>query len=389
MKKIGLVLATVMLVVGLVVGGASVQAVAGDTIKIGAVLNFTGPIAFIGPLFKNGIEYALEEVNHTVGGKKIEMIYEDAANDMNMVLEKVKKLVERDKVHVIIGPLMGDAQLALAPYLKGKKVLISTLYCGMSPLVEYGNWLIYPTTVEGLTMPVGWYAADQGHKTMITMGADYAGGQGFIAGIKLGFEGRGGTIVQELWPPVGTKDYGPTISNMKKEADCVGYFLAGPTEQTLFIPQYWEFGMKMPLIGTTMAADLPANLLAGLGDRASELVGQALYIATMDTPANKAFQEGMNSQFGAYPGGLENNSYCVAKAILTGLEATGGDDSFDKLRPAVLASKIDTPQGPLAWTKSGIGLCNGYIAQAKLKDGTWIWDPIKVYKEVRDLRFED
>ncbi len=388
MRRLGVIAVVFLMALGLAVGGQAPAAQAADVIKVGAILNFTGAIAFIGPLFKNGIEYALEEVDHTVGGKKIEMIYEDAANDVNNCVEKARKLVERDKVKVIIGPLMGDAQLGIAPYLKGKKVLISTLYCGDISLHKYGNWLIYPTTLVGLTLPVGWYAAEMGYKTMITLGADYAGGHGFVKGIKIGFEDKGGQVVQEIWTPVGTTDYGPFIASMKKDADCVGYFLAGPTEQTRFIPQYKEFGMKMPLLGTTMAADLPANLMKEMGEHSRGLKGQALYLATQNTPANKAFQEGMTKRFGAAPGGLENNSYCVAKAILAGLKATGGDDSFDKLKPAVLASKVDTPQGPLAWSKEGVALTNGYIVESKLVGDTWIWEPIKIYEEVRDPRLK-
>jgi branched-chain amino acid transport system substrate-binding protein len=122
---------------------------AAEEIKIGTILNLTGPIAFIGPLFKNGIEMALEEVNYTIGDRKIVLIPEDAAGDMNVCLEKAKKLVERDKVHIIIGPLMGDAHMAIAPYLVNKKVLIATFYCGDIELSKNKNWFIYPTTLEG------------------------------------------------------------------------------------------------------------------------------------------------------------------------------------------------------------------------------------------------
>ena len=66
------------LVVGLLVSPLFFQgnAQAADPIKIGTILNLTGPIAFIGPLFKNGIVMALEEANYTVGGRKIELIPE-------------------------------------------------------------------------------------------------------------------------------------------------------------------------------------------------------------------------------------------------------------------------------------------------------------------------
>jgi ABC-type branched-subunit amino acid transport system substrate-binding protein len=138
------------------------NAVAAEPIKIGAILNYTGPAAMLGPLFKNGIVMAIEEHNNQIAGRPIELIVEDAAGDPNICLEKARKLVERDKVKIIIGPLMGDAQLAVAPYAARKKVLITTLYCGGIDLVEHGNYLIYPSTTVSLTIPVGLYARDMG-----------------------------------------------------------------------------------------------------------------------------------------------------------------------------------------------------------------------------------
>ena len=95
MKKV----MTLFLIVGLLVSPlffiGNVQAA--DPIKIGTILNLTGPIAFIGPLFKNGIVMALEEVDYTVGGRKIVLIPEDAAADMNVCLEKSKKLVKETR----------------------------------------------------------------------------------------------------------------------------------------------------------------------------------------------------------------------------------------------------------------------------------------------------
>jgi len=95
MKKFfTLLLVTAFLVSAMIAVGGN-RAQAEETIKIGAILNLTGPVGFIGPLFKNGIVKALEETNYTVNGKKIQLITEDAAADMNVCLQKSRKLVER------------------------------------------------------------------------------------------------------------------------------------------------------------------------------------------------------------------------------------------------------------------------------------------------------
>ncbi len=387
MKKFVILFLAVGLMVSPMFFGGVGTAQAAKTIKIGTILNLTGPIAFIGPLFKNGIVLALEEVNYTVGGKKIELIPEDAAADMNVALEKAKKLVERDEVNIILGPLMGDAHMAIAPYLANKKVLTASFYCGDLELTKYKNWFIYPTTLVGLTAPVGYYAAELGHKTMITAGTDYAGGHGFIKGIKMAFEEKGGKIVQEVWWPVGNKDFGPYLTSLKK-ADTIGYFVEGPSAAQLFLSQYRDFGVKIPLLGTTLAADMPQQITSQLGDWVLGLKGQALYMADMDTAINKTWVKKMTKRFGQAPGGLEANSYAITKTILAALKATGGDDSFDKLWPALLKVKIDTPQGPLAVSPEGVALVNNYIVELKKKGDQYYWDPIKTYKAVEDPRLK-
>lgn len=296
-------------------------------------------------------------------------------------------MVERDKVKIIIGPLMGDAQLAVAPYAARKKVLITTLYCGGIDLVEHGNYLIYPSTTVSLTIPVGLYARDMGYKGMATIGSDYIGGHLFIKGIVMAFEERGGKVVQQQWPPVGTADFGPYISTLK-DADCYSFFVPNTGESSRLITQYREFGVKKPLLGTTLASDLPEHVMKELGDKVIGVRGQATYVWSRDDPVNNSWVKAMEKRFGMTPGGLASNSYAITSAVLAGLKATGGDETFSKLWPEVLKVKMDTPQGPLSFTPEGVAVTDGYIVEAKQKGGRYLWDPIKVYPEIRDPRLK-
>jgi branched-chain amino acid transport system substrate-binding protein len=387
MKKCILVLVPVLLLCSLAIFSLNGSAIAAEPIKIGAILNYTGPAAMLGPLFKNGIVMALEEHDNQVGGRPIELIVEDAAGSPNVCLEKARKLVERDKVKIIIGPLMGDAILAIAPYVANKEVLATTLYCGMYELIKHRRYLIYPTTGIGLTLPLGWYAHDSGYKNMIMITSDYAGGHLFMKGVRMGFEEKGGKVVQEVFVPVGTADFGPYLSTLK-DADCVSFFVPNTGESSRLITQYKEFGIKMPLLGTTLASDLPEHVMKELGEKVIGVQGQALYIWSRDDPVNNKWVKAMEKRFGKTPGGLANNSYCITSTVLAGLKATGGDETFARLWPAVMSVKMDTPQGPLSYTPEGVALTDGYIVEAKRKDGRYIWDPIKVYPQVRDPRLK-
>ncbi len=123
MKKLIFVVLAVLFMSSPAFLGSAGETSAAEPIKIGAILDFTGPVADLGPKFKAGIELALEEAGYKVAGREIKLIVEDGATDVTVALDKFKKLADKDQVHICIGPLMGDAHLAIAPYAAEKKVI--------------------------------------------------------------------------------------------------------------------------------------------------------------------------------------------------------------------------------------------------------------------------
>jgi len=358
-------------------------------IKIGALLDFTGPVADLGPKFKAGIELALEEAGYEVAGRPVELVVEDSATSVEVAVEKFKKLAEKDHVHIVIGPLMGDAHLAIAPIAKEKKVLITSLINGMYPVIKDKTYLIYPTTVSAQTYPFGKYVVEKlGYKSVVVIAADYAGKRGYAAGFVKGFKEAGGTVVQEIYAPLGTPDYSPYISQMKK-ADVVMYALEGPGPVSRFIYQYRQAGNKGPLVTITQDGDYTPEALAELKDLALGILGEAAYTWKLDNPENKKFVEAIKKKTGKVPSSSEQNAYTLTKVILAGLEKTGGDDSFDKLWPAVLSLKMNTPAGSLFFTPEGVAVTPMYVTQAeKVGDTYEISAPLYTVKEVRDWRLK-
>ena len=373
-------------------GGATTTSAAagGGTIKIGALLDFTGPVAELGPLFQMGIQVALEEVNYTVAGKKIELIVEDSATSVDMAVTKAKKLVEQDGVKIIIGPLMGDAHLALSPYTAEKKVLITSLINGMWETVGKGNYLVYPTTVDAQTYPFGQYCYEKlGYKTAVVLAADYAGKRGYAAGWINGFKAAGGQVIQELYPPVGSADYSPFISQIK-DSDVVMYAFEGPGAVSKFIYQYNQAGKKKPLVTITQDGDYSPQMLNELKDVLVGIKGESTYTWKLDNPENKKFVEAIKAKWnGLPPMSEQQNSYALTKAILAGLEKTGGDDSLDKLFPAITSSQINTPAGLLKWDPSGVAICPMYVTTAeKVGNNYEISAPLDTVPEVIDVRLK-
>jgi branched-chain amino acid transport system substrate-binding protein len=371
---------------------ATTAAPSGGTIKIGAILDYTGPIADLGPMFEMGIKLALEEASYTVAGKKIELIIEDSATSVDTAVLKAKKLVEQDGVKIIIGPLMGDAHLALSPYTAEKKVLITSLINGMWETVGKGNYLVYPTTVDAQTYPFGTYCFEKlGYKTAVVVHADYAGKAGYANGWIAGFEAAGGKVVQVVKPPVGTTDYSPFISSLQDaNADVVMYALEGPGAVGKFIYQYNEAGKKKPLVTITMDGDYSPPMLNELKDILVGIKGESTYTWKLDNAENKKFVEGIKAKWnGMPPMSEQQNAYALTKAILAGLAATKGDDTLSVLFPAITSSTINTPAGPLKWDPSGVAICPMYVTTAeKVGDNYEISAPLDTVPDVLDVRLK-
>ena len=83
-------------------------------IKIGAVLSLTGKGAKYGEAIKRGIDLALEEVNSEPNRKaKIKVVYEDSLSEPQKAVSAFNKLIEIDKVPVVISEYVNDFETPL------------------------------------------------------------------------------------------------------------------------------------------------------------------------------------------------------------------------------------------------------------------------------------
>ncbi len=341
----------------------------GKTIKIGALFDYNGPCADLGPKFEAGIRLALEEVNYKVAGCDIQLIIEDSATSVSVALEKFKKLVDSDGVKICIGPLMGDAHLAMYQYAMEKKVIVTSIVNGMRAvaLTPGSTYIEYPTTCEAQTIFFGEYVYNVlGYRSMVTIGANYAGKIAYANGAAEGFKSAGGTVVGQLWPPVGCQDYSPYISGLAATvADVILYALEGPGPVSRFVYQAREMGINKPMVTITQDGDYNPESLAQLGDAALGIKGESSYTWQLDNPENKRFVQEIVAKTGKVPSCAEQNTYTLMKVMLAGLEGTGGDDSFDALWPVILDLELNTPAGPLSFSPEGCAITLGYVTQAE------------------------
>src|SRR4030043_1587566 len=349
-----------------------------EPVKIGAILDITGPVAFMGQMLKNGIELRLEEAGWKVVGRPVKLISEGGASDLNLTNSLARKLVEKDKVNIMICPLDHDFMIALEPYLVENKV--PEIYISQAaPEIEAKNeWFFAPPgVVAQCGYYTGQYAYELGYKTATVLGADFITGYQWVGAFTQGFEGKGGKVIAHAgWAPIGTVDYGPYLASMKKADVCAAWTV--PSK--FLVKQYREFGLwkKMPLM-LIYTNEVPEADLVELGEAGIGLVGASLYTPRIDTPANHKFVAAFQKKYGRDPCEWDGIGYDAASGAVAALEATGGDTAPEKLRKAIHNVKLDLPTGPFSFSPSRYGMRSINMLKAEMMKGKPGWKIIKKY----------
>jgi len=340
-----------------------------EPIRIGVLTDYTGFIADYGPKFRAVQDMYLEEIGYKVAGRPIKLFIEDSGSNPSMALDKARKLVGVDKVHMLVGTILGSVTLTVAPFAGEEKIPHIIWYSAHYEAVDKG-WS-YATTppCEVSTYVAGKHAYDQGYRTATSIGQDYVAGHKFNGGSIQAFIDKGGKVIQKQWVPLGTADFAPYITAMKP-ADVCFFWLAGVTTVT-FWKQYAEFGLidKMPLVMTE--GDTLFNVwLPEVDPRlAGRITGRTSYTHDIDTPANKKFVASFRAKTGNDPDAYDLTAYETWMLAISAFEKTNGDTDPEKLRQAIRGMELTTPAGHVRISEEGFPFRKSYTFGLAQEEG--------------------
>ena len=339
------VLAALVVAGALGLGRGSASA---EDLRIGIVAPMTGIFAQIGADMVNGMQMYLDEVRSDFAGAKVTMIVEDTQGKPPINVQKAQKLVRQDKVHMFIGGLLASSGYALAPVSTRSKVLYIMPVAAADDLTqrqEYPYLLRTGWTSSMPSHPFGEWACDKGYKRIAAIGADYAFGYEVIGGFQKSFEDCGGKIVQKIWAPLGTKDFGPFLPQIKRDVDAVFTLMVGPMSLQ-FPKQYKAAGMTMPLLGGGTSAD--EFSLPFMGDEAIGYTTALQYSAALPTPKNEAFVKKYRKLYGKVPSYYSETMYTTAQWIHESMQKAGGKwPGAEKFIGIFKGIKLDAVRGPV------------------------------------------
>jgi branched-chain amino acid transport system substrate-binding protein len=379
--------------VGATAAAFALGAGAQEVLKIGLLATLEGPFAAGGQDGMRGAELAVKEKGGVVAGKKIELVKASSDAKPDVAVNATRKLVEQDKVQIMVGPLSGSEGIAVKDYSKsqpgvtfinGSSGAQATTLVNPSP-----NFFRFNTDGAQWMVGLGEYAfKDKGYKKMALIAEDYAFPYSQVQGFMVGYCKAGGRVTHKAWVPLGAKDYSSVIAKLPDDVDALLVVLGG-ADAVNFLTQYEQAGGNKPMVGGSITVD--QTVLNFKGKRRESLLGtpSAGPIAdSYDAPAWKKFVADYKANFKdgfPTPSLFAYVYYLNMRAALEGLEAVKGDlsDGQAKYRAALSKLVLNAPAGEIKLDENRQAIGTTFITEvAKSPSGEFYNKVVKVIPDV-------
>ena len=358
-----------------------------DPIRVGFLTIKSGALAAGGIQMEDGLKLYLKEHNNMIAGRKVELFVADTGGQPAITKTKIQELVEKDKVNVVIGPLAAFEALAVDDYIRKAEIPTISPSAGAEDLTQRkpNPWFVRAVGSSAQpNHPFGEYVAKElKYKRIAILGDDFAFGHENVGGFQRTFEENGGKVVQKLWSPLNTADYGAYISQIKSNVDAIYIAYAG-SNGVKFLRQYKEYGMqgKIPVLGNMTAVD--EGILGSMGDEAIGVISPGWYAQTINNPNNTKLNQGMLTNYKQAPGYYSVGAYGAMLMLEQALKDNKSNIEDKKSFMTALRNVqvSNDPRGKITLDALGNPVMDIYIRQVERVNGKLTNTILKTYPGV-------
>jgi branched-chain amino acid transport system substrate-binding protein len=358
-----------------------------DPIRVGFLTIKSGALAAGGIQMEDGLKLYLKEHNNMIAGRKVELFTGDTGGQPAITKAKIAELVEKDKVNVVIGPLAAFEAIAVDDYIRKAEIPTISPSAGAEDLTQRkpNPWFVRAVGSSAQpNQPFGEYVAKElKYKRIAVLGDDFAFGHENVGGFQRTFEENGGKIVQKLWSPLNTADYGAYISQIKTNVDAIYIAYAG-SNGVKFLRQYKEYGMqgKIPVLGNMTAVD--EGILGSMGDEALGVISPGWYAQSLNNPNNTKFNQGMLKEFKQAPGYYSVGAYGAMLMLEQALKDNKSniEDKKSFMNALRNVQVNNDPRGKITLDALGNPIMDIYIRKVERVNGQLTNTIIKTYPGV-------
>jgi len=329
---------------------------ADDTIRIGFPTPLTGPFAAEAKDQVKSAELAVKQFNDKGGinGRKIELLVRDDKLNGGEAATRTLELIEKDKVHAVVGSLSSAVQLAVNEVTRARGIIYVSISQSdtINEVKDFSKYTFHEALNPHMTAgAVARYSFKKGSKVAHLV-ADYAYGHEMLRGFKRAQAEIGAETVGEILHPFGAADYStfmPRLRSMRPDFLCISNF---GRDQANSIKQAVDFGLKQQ--AKIVVPVILHNQRLAVGPEVFEgVVGGANYYWGLESqlPSAKAFNDAYRAaNGGAIPTDYGAYGYTGLSSLLMAMQVAGGTDT-DKVIAALEALKYDVAKGPQSYRK--------------------------------------
>lgn len=340
-------------------------------VRVGFMLPYTGTFAQLGVAIENGVRLAIDQQGGKLGGREIEWFKVDDESEPSKGVENASKLVQRDKVDVLIGTVHSGVQMGIHKVARDTGVLNLIPNAGVLAATRAlcaPNVFRASYTNSQPTLGLGKAMVERGHKKAVWISWKYAAGDEAFEGFKQSYTAAGGTIVKELGLPFPNVEFQALLTEIAAlKPDAVACFFAGGGA-VKFIKDYAAAGLKdkIPLYGSGF---LTEGVLDAAGPAAEGIITAMHYADSLNTPRDNAFRLEYAKAFRSQPDVYAMQGYDTGLLLIQGANAVKGDLSAKPaLYKALEGATIDSPRGKWTMSKAHNPIQDIYLRRVENKE---------------------
>lgn len=328
--------------------GLSAGAAAQQPIKIGAFLSVTGPAAFLGDPEEKTLQIYVEEINREGGvlGRKLQLVSYDDGGDAEKARTFAKRLIEQDKVDVLLGGSTTGTTMAVVPLAEQAQIPFISMAGAVVIIEPVKKWVFKTPHTDRMACEKIFADMRARGTTKIAM---ISGSGGFDKSMRQECLGVAKNYQIQI---AADETYGAQDNDMTAQLTKIRNtpgiqavvnpgFGQGPAIVT---KNYKQLGMTMPLYQSHGVASKQFIELAGAAAEGVRLPAAALLVAELlsandpQKPVVVTYKKAYETRFKSEVSTFGGHAYDALFIAIRAMKAAGSTDKA-KVRDAVEATK--------------------------------------------------
>jgi branched-chain amino acid transport system substrate-binding protein len=351
----------------LLAAGAIVPAAAQEPIKIGFSVSLTGGLAGAGKAHLLSKQIWAEEINARGGllGRQVKLVYYDDQTNAAVVPGIYAKLIDVDKVDLVMGAATNLIVAAMPQIMQRKKTVMVLVALGSNAEFKYPKYFQsapFGPDSNGVLSEAFFEVAKTlkpAPKTVALVGADAEYSNNVLTGARINAKKFGLQVVYDRSYPPSTVDYSPIVRAIQATNPDVVLVASYPPDSVGMVRAATEVGLKTQLFGGAMVGLQFGALMGQLGEKLNGVVNFHFYVPSekMNFPGIAQFLSKFQAQAkdaGVDPLGFYQPpfAYAAMQVLEQAVTATGTLDD-DKLADYIHKHAFQTIVGEIKFNELG------------------------------------